>query len=446
MIKSFDEAVKFVDKHIYTDPRKRFRGDFGLRGSAKFLDLLGNPQNELKVIHVAGTSGKGSTCFFASQILSSLGFKTSLTLSPHLVDMRERCQINNQLIPEKDFIEILYSMVPAIEAMMKTEFEKPSYFMILLGMFFLASVKHKVDYAVVETGFGGKYDGTNNINRKDKICIINRIGLDHTEILGDTVEKIAHEKAGIIGKGNMVFSPHQEDEARKVIENRAREQGATLEFVTDERNIKNPRIAGSQAVFTFKRGNHVIENISLATPAYYQITNCSLALAAVTHLADRDGFKIDADRIKERLKSVSFGGRMEIFNVKGKKLILDGAHNPQKMENFITSLKKIVSEKPCFLISFKEGKDYKNMLDYIAPLASKVIVTDFDLGQDMAHKSQPSGDVVAHLKSLGFDSVEVIHGSENAYKSLLNQKEKELVITGSLYLLSSVYPLIKKND
>lgn len=446
MITTFEDAVKFVDKHIYTDPRKRFRGDFGLRGSAKFLELLGNPQNKLKVVHVAGTSGKGSTCFFTSQILSSLGFKTSLTVSPHLLDMRERCQINNSLIEKDDFVEILNSMVPAIDAMSKTEFEKPSYFMILLGMFFLASVKHKVDYAVVETGFGGKYDGTNNIDRQDKVCIINRIGLDHTEILGDTVEKIAHEKAGIIGKANAVFSCEQEQEAKYVIENKAKEKNAHLEFVSSGSNIIDPRIIDGKALFSFKRGQHIIDDIRLPTPAYYQINNCALALAAVTHLADRDGFLIDEKKIKNVLKNAAFGGRMQIMKVKGKRLILDGAHNPQKMENFIASLKKVVTEKPCFMVAFKEGKDYRNMLDFIAPIATKIIVTDFDLGQDMAHKSQNAEDIKSYLISIGFYNVEIVKGYEKAYKILVNDLSRELVITGSLYLLSSVYNILTKSQ
>lgn len=441
MIRTYEEAVKFVNDRIRTDPLKMFRGEFGLKGSARFLELLGNPQNRLKVIHVAGTSGKGSTCFFASQILGALGFSTSLTISPHLVDMRERCQINNELISKKEFVTILNSMIPAIEEMKKSEYEKPSYFMLLLGLSFLAAANHKVDYAVVETGFGGLYDGTNNVSREDKVCIINRIGLDHTEILGNTVEAIALQKAGIIGNGNMTFSPEQDAGAKKVIKKRTNEACARLEFITEPENIFDAGIINDRAVFSFRRDDLIIRDIVLATPAYYQIFNCSLAMAAVAYLGKRDGFAIDEVKIKKKLSAVAFGGRMQSVKKGSKRIILDGAHNPQKMENFIDSLKRTIKGKPCFLVSFKEGKDYKKMLDLVMPVAGEIIITDFDIGMDMAHKSQDPEDIGQYLKSTGFNQVKIVKGPLNAYKALLESDCVELVVTGSLYLLSFIYPL-----
>lgn len=445
MIKTFEEAQQFIYRHIDADPKKRFAGEFGLRRGAYLLKLIGDPQNHLKVVHIAGTSGKGSTAFYISQLLEAQGFKVSLTVSPHLVDIRERCQINNEPISKEDFVELLNEIIPMIEKMRVSEFKSPSYFEILMAMFFKFSVKKKVDYAVVETGLGGLYDATNTITRDDKICVLTKIGLDHTEILGDSLDEIAKQKAGIIQKGNYVISIQQEKQAETEISKKVLDENGVVEYIENNKNIFNLKIDDSKVLFDFKFMDSEFNRVTLNTPALYQASNVGLALATLIYLSARDGFKVDKSRIYKRLESVNFPGRMESYRMGNRTLIIDGAHNPQKMKSLCESLKKISMGKAVFLIAFRAGKDYKKMLEYIMPLASKIIITSYKMTtMDLAHSSEKPLDVMDYLQKAGFSNSEIVDDAGQALDRLIGSKGQKLVITGSLYLLSTIYPLIKK--
>lgn len=445
MIKTFEEAQQYIYRHIDADPKKRFAGEFGLRRGAYLLKIIGNPQNQLKVIHVAGTSGKGSTAFYISQLLEAQGFDVSLTLSPHLVDIRERCQVNNQLISKKDFVALLNEIIPAIEKMNGSEFKSPSYFEIIIAMFFAFSLKRKVDYAVVETGLGGLYDASNTITRDDKICVLTNIGLDHTEILGDTLGEIAAQKAGIIQKGNRVISIQQEKQAEKAISSKVSDMGGKVEYVGINKNIFNVKNKDGKVFFDFKFMGNEFDQVEICTQALYQASNAALALATLIHLAGRDGFKVDKLSIYRRLNSVCFQGRMENYHIGNKALIIDGAHNPQKMKSLCESLKKINWRKSAFLVAFRKGKDYRGMLKYLIPMASKIIITSYKMTtMDLAHSSENPEEVMRYLKKTGFNDVEIIHDAGRAFEELIRSGNTRSVITGSLYLLSTIYPLIKK--
>lgn len=191
-INNFKQAEEFLASHIPKTTSTIFPGEVGLNRAKDFLHLLGDPQEKLKIIHVAGTSGKGSTCYLISSLLESQGFKVGLHQSPHLTDVTERFQINNQNISKEDFVDYLNKIIPAIE-----KIKHITYFEILVGLAFYIFNDKKVDYAVMETGLGGWYDGTNVVSRPDKLSVITKIGLDHTAILGETIEKIALQKAMI---------------------------------------------------------------------------------------------------------------------------------------------------------------------------------------------------------------------------------------------------------
>lgn len=443
-IKTLSEAQQFIYSHIEVDPAKRFAGEFGLRRGAYLLSLLGNPQNDLKVIHIAGTSGKGSTAFYISQILRSQGFDVSLTVSPHLVDIRERCQINNELVGEIDFVKTLNSIIPAIEKMKSTEFKSPSYFEIIIALFFVLSRERKVDYAVVETGLGGTFDGTNTVNREDKVCVITRIGLDHTEILGKTISAIASQKAGIIWNKNLVLSSPQHKSASAELIKRVSEKNGKLEFVSDS-SISIKEIRKEGLIFDFNFDGVPIDSIVLRTSAHFQVLNCALAIGTVIKLAKRDRFPFNMETMKKLLKHVSFPGRMELYRIGEKQLILDGAHNPQKMKTFIGSMRQIGIDKGAFLIAFRAGKDFKAMLRHIVPVAEWIVVTSFKMStMDLKHSSQDPNEVRAELAKIGYDNVKVVANSSIALRELIAGNYKNLVVTGSLYLLSDLYPQIKK--
>ncbi|HEX7542763.1 MAG TPA: bifunctional folylpolyglutamate synthase/dihydrofolate synthase, partial [Patescibacteria group bacterium] len=168
-IKNFHQAEKYLNLHIPKGFEQTFSGELGLKRAKYFLHLLGDPQEKLKIIHVAGTSGKGSTCYLISSLLAGQGFKVGLHQSPHLTDVAERFQINNQIISKEEFIFYLNKIIPTINIVGKTFHGLPTYFEILVGLAYLIFYEKKVDYAVMETGLGGWYDGTNIVSRSDKL-------------------------------------------------------------------------------------------------------------------------------------------------------------------------------------------------------------------------------------------------------------------------------------
>lgn len=441
-ISSFEEAKNFIYKHIASDPHLRFAGNFGLQRQAYLLKLLDNPQNKLKVIHIAGTSGKGSTANYLSHLLEKNGFKVSLTLSPHLKDIRERIQINNCLISKEDFVNYLNTIIPVIEKMKKSKFGLPSYFEILIAMFFYISNKNKVDYAVVETGLGGTYDGTNTISRQDKVCVITIIGFDHTEILGETIKEITEQKAGIIQDHNQVVTTFQEKTARLVIEKKIKETKSKLIYLKGKINYKNIKIQKNKVHFDYRFDNLKLNNLQLNTNASYQVENCSLALSTFYYLSKRDDFFVRENKIRQCLKNIQFSGRMENIKIKNKTLILDGAHNPQKMKSFINSLRLAYPrEKFAFLIAFREGKDFQTMMKYVLSVAEKIIITDYiTTSYDMVHHSVNSEIIGKYLKEKKFNNYEIINNKNLAINQLLSYPAKIAVITGSFYLLSTIYP------
>lgn len=420
-VRTFTQAQQFLFKQIPSIKTKRYPGEFGLGRMKYFLKLIGDPQNKLKVIHIAGTSGKGSTAYLISVLLVSQGFKVGLHVSPHLVDIRERCQINNKLISEQDFIDGVNDLFSAYQKISKTKWGSPTYFELLTALAYLIFQKKRVDYAVIETGLGGWYDATNTVLRQDKVAVITKIGLDHREILGKTIDKIALQKAKIIQKSNSAFSIEQEPKTKEFIKKVAGERKAKLTFIKKRTNFK------------------------LGLLGSYQYENASLALAVIFYLRKRDKFKLKSYKAYKALKEAKFPGRFEIVKIKNKTLILDGAHNPQKMDAFITSLKEIFPNKKFdFLVAFKKEKDFTKMLKLVVDVASSITLTSFSLGTyDLKPLSEKPKTIVKELKKFKFTNYFSIQDPIRAYKKVFNESNN-IVITGSFYLLAKLYPFIIK--
>ena len=416
-IKNLEQAQEFLFQYIPKEKQKTFPGSLGLERTKYFLKLLGDPQNKLKVIHIAGTSGKGSTAYLTSLLLYSLGFRVGLHISPHLVDIRERFQISGRMISKEEFSSYLNEIVPVIFKVGKSKFGELTYFEILVGLAFYIFFKKHVDYAVMETGMGGWYDATNAVQRKDKLVILTKIGLDHTEILGKTISKIAYQKAKIIQEKNVVFSAIQEPAAKRVIESLGKGKKAKIFFIKNKLNYQLGLIGSHQA------------------------ENASLALATVSYLSKRDKFKLYKNVIAKALKTTSFPGRFEIFKIKNKTVVIDGAHNPQKMQALIKTLREVFpNRKFHFMLAFKKGKDYPDMLHKIIPLSNKITVTSFlKINQDILPSSVDPWDIKNQIARSGFRNVEVVDNPQEALTQVIGGKENLVVITGSFYLLATIY-------
>lgn len=443
MFQSLADIELYLQKYIPNAALVRFPGEEGIIRTKEFLKLLGSPQNTIPCIHVAGTSGKGSTSFMISSFLHALGFTVGLHLSPHLLDIRERSMINNTLLDEKKYIRYFEEIVPAIEKMRSSTYGAITYFEVMVGFIYYVFAKEKVDYIVVEVGLGGLYDGTNVIERQDKLSIITKIGFDHVKVLGNTLTAITHQKAGICMTNGDIIAIHQFKTAEKEIKNIVREKNAHLHMIK-RTDIRRVVLKDGKTYFDLKWNDEVYANITIGLFGRHQAENAALALGALFHLGERDGFEVDMGKIRECASILRFKGRMDMLTYNGQRIILDGAHNEQKMKAFIKAVGQISPHKKyTFLIAFKKGKDYIKMVKLLTPFAEKIgITTIFSTNPDFSHFSTDPQLIEQRLRKEGFRNSVIVNGVEGM-RSFINKSKTDVIITGSLYLLGDVYTLLK---
>ncbi len=374
------------------------------------LSLVGNPESKLKVIHIAGTSGKTSTAYYIASLLQQSGKKVGLTVSPHIRSITERLQIDGRPVSDKEFCKLLNKFADIVGS--DTD---ATYFEILIAFVLWAFAELEVDYAVLETGLGGLHDATNVCRREDKVCVITDIGFDHQHILGNTLHEIAGQKIGIIHPENVVFVYEQSNEIQNVFTEYADRVGAIL-------NTVEPK------------------NLDIPLPKY-QVRNWNLAYEAYEYIEDRDNLpEITQDSIIKTYINVP--GRMHELEYHGVKFVLDGAHNVQKMTAFVDSFQaKYPGQKVTAILSIKEDKDYKHVVEVLSVILKKALCVNFELRQDMPIKSVDPIKVHDTCMSLGINS-EVVDTIKIAVEKIIDNKESLVVVTGSLYLLGSVLEII----
>ncbi len=405
------------------------------------MGRLGNPQNRLKVIHVVGTSGKGSTAYLLSILLRSHRLTVGLNVKPHVTDIRERFQINNSFISEQEFVRRVNSLLPIYEEMDGSKNGPPSYYEMTVALAFLTFLDHNVDYSIIETGMGGQYDATNIISNPNKLVLYTKIGFDHVKFLGNTLSKIAFEKARVIKKNNHTIAIWQGPRVRKVVEDIAKEESATLNFIQPKIHIKNIHVTPVSTFFDFSYNGYDLKNVELGLHGKHQAENATLALAGLVYLSKRDGFILHEEKIRDALKRAHFAARCEKIVIGNKTVVVDGAHNPQKMRALVDDIQKMFpGKKFTFLIGFKEGKDSRNMLKILLPFAKHIVVTDFFTDeQDWRIRSDTPQKLGKILVSLNFKNFTAVPDPQKALKYLFVHTQSPYVITGSLYLIGKIY-------
>jgi len=443
VVKNYSQALSYLRRSVPSGSR-RFPGSLGLDRQKEILRRLNNPQDKIKTIHIAGTSGKGSTASYISSILVGQGFNVGLTVSPHLLDVRERFQINNQLISQKEFVSYLNQIIPVIENIKKTDFGKPTFFEILIALSFYIFYQKQVDYAVIETGLGGLMDGSNVINSPDKVVVLTKIGLDHTNILGKNLTAIATQKAGIIHPHNPCFSIHQTNSVKQVFDRVAHQNQTFVNYISRQ-NISHVHHQNFNLIYNFSFQDLSLKSLIINSIGLYQIENSALALSVIKFLSHRDKFTLNTKNIYQSIFNYHFSGRADIQKINQKTLILDGAHNPQKMSSLIKSLKLFFpGQKFTFLLAFKQRKDFAKMVKMILPLADQIILTKFKVVSDyMVQFSQSQNSINQIFSELNFHNFKNI-SNQSAALDLALKSNNPIVITGSLYLLSEIYPLLNK--
>jgi dihydrofolate synthase / folylpolyglutamate synthase len=410
--RSFRDVHDYLGK-LMSETRSR-QAAYTLDRMQTLMQFLGNPQDSYRSIHVAGTSGKTSTCYYLSALLEASGKKVGLGISPHVEEVNERVQINNTPLGEQEFCREFSSFLQLIEPSGIT----PTYFELLVAFGFWEFARQKVEYAVIEVGLGGLLDGTNVMTRSDKLCVITDIGYDHTSILGKTLPAITAQKAGIILPHNPVFSYGQSPEIMQVLrETCAKKQAELYEISQDDASHDLP---------------------------LFQQRNWNLAYEAYTYLVERDNLpKLTREQIKEATHTL-IPARMEVFQLNDKAIILDGAHNPQKLDALTESMEASYPNQPiaCLLgfVRINERKVRDN-LAALLPHIAHLIITGF---QDEAaeHHSTDTAVISSQCKALEFQANEVIPEPIEALEKLLQRPEPILLITGSFFLLQHLRPLI----
>ncbi|MCS7093551.1 MAG: Mur ligase family protein [Patescibacteria group bacterium] len=415
---SYQQGLNFFDSLKKRKRRGSVYSRVGQERLSIFLSFFDSPQNELKVIHVAGTSGKSSTCYLLSRLLSAHGFKVGLHLSPHFLDIRERFQINNQLLPEKKVLDYLNELVSLLGNQQKKLIGQLSWFETLVALAFYIFSREKVDFAVVEVGVGGWFDATNVVDRQDKLSLITKIGFDHTHLLGKTLEKIAFHKAMIINQKSQALVISQEREVLETIKKVARQRQAKL-----------------IVVFPLP--------ITVSLVGEHQKENATLALEALRFLSKREKFSIDSQRVSQVFQTVSFLGRFDVRKINGRTLVIDGAHSQPKMAAFIKALtSKFPQTQFDFLISIKKKKDYQGILEMILPWANRIVLIDL-FSSGGKRLSYPKEQLSSFLEQKNFFNYRLFSSLESAFDFLRENGENILVVTGSLHLVAKIYQLLK---
>jgi len=439
-----------IQEYLYSfrDENNHFsqgKSGFSFERVRRLANRLGDPQNKIKVIHIAGTSGKGSTSQIIYQILNTLGFKTGLTVSPHLIDFRERIQISGKLIPVDILAKHLSDIEPILESMRESELGRPTYFEVMIMLAYYIFWKEKVDYAVIETGMGGRFDATNVATEEDKIAVLTKIGLDHTEFLGNTLEKIAGEKVEIIHPNNLVISINQGKEVSKVILSKVASSCSKYIELNPKSSINFNSNIESFSTFDIKYSSLNITKIKTPLLGNFQAENIILAVATVFELSKRASFVLDEKIMRRAFSNLLIPGRFEILKKQDKTMMIDGAHNPQKMEAFVSGLKEIYpNQKFDFLVAFKKGKDYEKMLSILLPVAKKIFITKFVSDEPRIIKAEPIEEIADNVRILNSE-VEIIK-VDDPFIALEHAGESQnpiLIVTGSLYLIAQLYREIR---
>lgn len=403
---SMRDITYFLDKLIAHPPKKHDR----LACVAHILEILGNPQNQIPAIHIAGTSGKGSTTYYATSLLNRAGYTTGTLVSPHIASVAERSLINGQPLSEQEYLHYFQ----AFANLYVVHSLHLSYFEFLTIFSFWLFKEMRVDYIIIEVGIGGRLDTTNVIFYSPTVRVITDIGLDHTELLGNTLTEIAQEKAGIIHQSDSVVMNRQASEIETIIRQHAESQHSQF-------SIASP----------------IIDDFLKILPDFQQ-RNWTLAYCAVEKRLALDEKPSLPKEVLEKSVYITIPGRLEKRIVDGVNIIFDVAHNPQKIRALIDSLRKLYPDKkPVFVVAFGQNKhsSLAESLAIIDGLAQLTYATTFSANYGKNHRNVPPENIQHLMKS----SAKIEQNPATALAKAINkarQLDTYVVVTGSFYLVS----------
>ena len=443
-----------------------FAEKLGTQNLNRILNIMNHPERSCPVIHVAGTNGKGSTCLFLASILQKAGYRVGVFTSPHLVKVNERIRVNDRIISDDEFIEAFEETMKSVSIAKKEGINHPSFFELMFLMAAVYFKNQKVDYVIFETGMGGRLDATNVV--KPVLCIITSIGLDHTQFLGNTLEKIASEKAGIIKKNVPVIYFDRKDVATTVIEDYAAKAGADL-YLVEKKQYKMIKFTEKTIDFSFESGYYRYSSLQIRKTALYQIENAILAVKAYellfnmtngfcnqetdnlifqqemtdtdwnlcTDISEKKDYRLtDIDNIKAGLLSMTRPCRMQEV---APHIYIDGAHNEEAIEAFCKTLEELFHvEQKILLFAVSKDKNYESMIKRLCEISfEEIVVVRYD--GDRAAEVAAVEDTFRRFSGSKITIYDDIRAGFTYAKSHVD--EQYLFCVGSLYLAGDLLAL-----
>lgn len=426
----YEEAMKYITEV------GNFGSNYGLERTYKLLEYLSNPEKDLKFIHIAGTNGKGSTTSIITEILMGAGYKVGMYTSPFIEEFEERIQINRNNIPKEKLASLMDEVKAAVDKVIEDGYNHPTEFEIITVLMLLYFKKENIDFGVIEVGLGGTLDSTNVIT--PVLQVITSISFDHTNLLGNTLEEIAGEKAGIIKSGIPTVIYPQKAEALKVIENKCSEMNSKL-YIANCDNFKFENVVNEDRPYQLLKYNNEVD-ILLPLLGEHQITNLSVAMTSIEVLNNINMTNILLDSIVKSIKNVKWKGRLEVLS-KNPYVVIDGAHNIQGIETLSRNIKKYFKYENLYLIlGILADKDVEEMIKVIAPMAKKIYaVTPNSIRAELAE------DLKREIIKYN-ENCEAYDDYKEAYLTAINDaNENDFVLaSGSLYMIGDMRKIIRE--
>ena len=428
----YEEAVHYIDEI------PKFTKKNTLENTKILLERLGNPERSMKIFHVAGTNGKGSVCAYLSSILTRAGKKNGLFTSPHLVKINERFQINQEQVSDELFMEAFDKVMGMVKEAEKEGVLHPTYFEILFLIGMVIFQKAQVEYLVLETGLGGRFDATNAVDCQ-MISIITSIGLDHVEYLGNTHAAIAGEKAGIMKPGVPVVFDAERQDVTEVVEGKAELLGCKSYPVTSSMYKISSATQKSIAFSTVTQYYDTMQ-LEISSIAEYQVKNAMLAVTALKAVDAQGDFSNEI--IQEGIRRMKWQGRMEPV-MDG--VIFDGAHNEAGVAEFVKTVGRYQDDKKIvYVFAAVNDKNYEGMIQTICQETSfaEVIVTEVD-----SYRKTPAGELADIFRKYTDAAVTVEENAEKAFDLGCEKREDGLLFcVGSLYLVGELKTLLNRRN
>ena len=419
---------------------QKFGSILGLERMKELLKRLGNPQDELKIIHVAGTNGKGSTCRYIYCTLQAAGYKTGLFISPFIEIFNERIEVGGKYISDEELTEYTERVLEKVKEMTTEGYQSPTEFEVITAIALLFYKEQACDYVVLEVGLGGKGDST-NVSKSPLATVITSISFDHTDRLGNTIEEIAADKAGIIKEGCPVITSALNENALAVIKNTAMEKNCEyIETRFFESQIAEESLNGYK--FSLTTNKKTYEALEISMTGAHQLKNAAAAIKTIEVLQEK-GLKISEDALREGLKTAKQPGRMELMSKADAQpvIVIDGAHNEDGAKALADAVRKFCPDKKIlFVTGILADKDVDGVLGHFASVSKNFIATEPDNPRKLAAE-----DLAAELVKHGVHAEAEPDYIKACEKALEKGTEYDVIVfAGSLYLIGAIRGELRK--